>query len=275
VISPLAWQTGCGYNYWLSLWSASLEGVRAAMNAAERLRLEKNPFTSSADGAGMGPPLRTALREVMRQIARDTPIIVLVGRVGTGKTLLLNLAARACADMGLTVRQVDRGDFVQIALGQRSDLLLIDEADSLTDAMLQALVQSDGKTAATTVVFSCLPWSVDRFRSSNDRAAVVELTPLTPTDARHYLLEQVNRAGRPDLFAPEALELIVEGSHGSPRLLQSIASLAFFSAAFDGVSQIRSKHVLLFLQTRRRTQRRLQWRPLMTQVPRAARGNVP
>ena len=245
------------------------------MNAAERLRLEKNPFVTSAGGAGMAPPLRTALREVVRHIARETPIVVLVGRVGTGKTLLMNLAARACTDMGLTVRQVDRGDLVQMAPGQRSDLLLIDEADSIADAMLQGLVPPGGKSVATTVVFSCLPWSVGRFTSSSDRAAVVELTPLTRPDARRYLLEQVNRTGPPDLFAPEALELIVEGSHGSPRLLQLIASLAFFSAAFDGVSQIRSKHVLLFLQTKQRTERRLQWRPLMTQYPRVARGNVP
>jgi hypothetical protein len=245
------------------------------MNAAARLRLEKNPFVTSAGGAGIGPPLRTALREVIRQVASETPIVVLTGRVGTGKTLLMNLAARACTDMGLTVRQVDRGDLVHIALGQRSDVLLIDEADSMTDAMLHGLVSAGGKSVATTVVFSCLPWCVGRFTSSSDRASLVELTPLTRPDARRYLLEQMNRAGRPDLFAPEALELVVEGSHGSPRLLQSIASLAFFSATFDGMSQIRSKHVLLFLQTKQRTERRLPWRPLMTQYPRAVRGKVP
>lgn len=253
--------------------SALLRGARAAMNVAERLRLEENPF--AATSGGVGPPLRTALREVTREIALETPIVVLVGRAGTGKTVLMNMAARGWNNMGLTVRQVDRGDLVQCALDQRSDLLLIDEANSISDSLLRALVSAGRNYVATTMVFSCLPGSVGRFTFSAGRAAVVELAPLSRLDARHYLLEQSTRAGRPDPFMPEALELVVEGSGGSPRLLQSIASLAYFSAAFDGASQIRPKHVLLYLQKKHRTEQRPQWRPLMTHYPRAASGKVP
>jgi hypothetical protein len=187
----------------------------------------------------------------------------------------MNMAARAWNNMGLTVRQVDRGDLVQIALDQRSDLLLIDEANSIPDSLLHTLVSAGGNHVATTMVFSCLPGSVGRFTFSAGRAAVVDLAPLTRSDARHYLLEQATRASRPDPFMPEALELVVEGSGGSPRLLQSIASLAYFSAAFDGASQIRPKHVLLYLQTKQRTERWPQWRPLMTQYPLAISGKVP
>jgi type II secretory pathway predicted ATPase ExeA len=243
------------------------------MNAAERLRLEENPFAAAS--GGVGPPLRTALREVTREIALETPIVVLVGRAGTGKTVLMNMAARAWNNMGLTVRQVDRGDLMQITIDQRSDLLLIDEANSISDSLLRALVSAGGKPVATTMVFSCLPGSVGRFTFSAGRAAVVELAPLSRSDARHYLLEQATSAGRPDPFMPEALELVVEGSGGAPRLLQSIASLAYFSAAFDGASQIRPKHVLLYLQTKHPTKRRPQWRPLITQYPRALGGKVP
>ena len=243
------------------------------MNAAEQLRLEENPFVAAS--GGVGPPLRTALREVTRQIALETPIVVLVGRAGTGKTVLMNMAASAWNNMGLTVRQVDRGDLVRIAPDQRSDLLLIDDANSISDSLLHALVSAGGNHAATTMVFSCLPGSVGRFTFSAGRAAVVDLLPLARSDARHYLLEQATRAGRPDPFMPEALELVVEGSGGAPRLLQSIASLAYFSAAFDGASRIGAKHVLLFLQTKRRTERRPQWRPWMTQYPRAIGGKVP
>jgi type II secretory pathway predicted ATPase ExeA len=242
------------------------------MNAAERLRLEKNPFAASASSAGIGLPLRKALRDVTLEIALETPIVVLAGREGTGKTLLLSMAARVWTDMGLTVRQVDHGDRVRMAPAQRPDLLLIDEADSIADTMLHALVSVGGKNAATTVVFVCLPWNVGRFRSLADPVAVVELTPLTQSEARNYLLEQVPPAGRPDLFTPEALELVVKGSGGSPRLLQSIASLAFFSAAFDGASQISSKHVLLFLERRRPTKRSVQCRPVMIQFPRVVGG---
>ena len=242
------------------------------MKAAERLILEKNPFAASGGGAAISRPLRTALRDVTLEIALGTPIVVLAGREGTGRTLLLSMAARVWTDMGLTVRRVDRGDRVQMALGQRPDLLLIDEADSIPNSMLHALAPAGGQNAATTVVFVCLPWNVGRFRSLADHVAVVELTPLTQSEARNYLLEQVPPAGRPDLFTPDALQLVVEGSRGSPRLLQSIASLAFFSAAFDGASQIGSKHVLLFLERRRPTKRSVQFRPAMIQFPRVVGG---
>jgi hypothetical protein len=223
----------------------------------------------------MGPYLRTALREVNQEIALETPIVVLTGRTDTGKTELMNMTARAWTHLGLTVGQVDSGHRAQIAFTQGFDLLLIDEADSIADSTLQALVSARGKNIATTVVFSYLPRNLGRFTSTAACAAVVELAPLTRSHSRLYLLEQVTRAGGSDPFTPGALELVVEGARGSPRLLQSIASLAYFSAAFDGASQISSKHVLLFLQIKNRTERRPQWRPLMSQHLRAISGKVP
>jgi hypothetical protein len=108
---------------------------------------------------------------------------------------------------------------------------------------LQRLVSAGRKTAATTIVFLCLPSNVRRFAFSGRRAVTVELTALTESDARLYLLERAASVGRPDLFAPDALDLVFEGSRGAPRMLRSIASLAFFNAAFDGAPQIGPKHV--------------------------------
>src|SRR6202030_249755 len=58
-----------------------------------------------------------------------------------------------------------------------------------------------------------------------------------------YLLERAPHAGLSNLFAPAALDLIVDASRGLPRSLWSIAGLAYFSAASAGASQISRQNV--------------------------------
>jgi len=216
--------------------------VEQAINVVEQLRIEANPFVPRASGARMGRPLQTALGEVIRQIGLETPLVVVVGSAGTGKTLLAKMAARACSDMGLSVRRADHGDLVDGAAGEKLDVLLLDEADSMMDSTLRMLLPGGGKRPATTTVLLCRPASVRRFISVVD-AAVVSLTRLSPSDTRSYLLERASSVGGPDLFAPAALDLIVDASGGIPRSLWAIASLAYFSAASDGSLQIGHQHV--------------------------------
>src|SRR6202045_2285329 len=109
------------------------------MHAAEHLQLQTNPFTASASGARIGRSLQAALGEVIRQIGLEAPVVVVCGNAGTGKTLLMHMIARACTDMGLFARQIDRGDLMHVAFGQRADVLLIDEADSIADSTLHTL----------------------------------------------------------------------------------------------------------------------------------------
>src|SRR5882672_1389376 len=218
-------------------------GARAAMNAANHLRLETNPFTANANGARIGRPVQAALGEVIRQIGLEAPVIVICGSAGAGKTLLMHMIARACTDMGLCARQIDRGDLMHVAFGQFADVLLVDEADSIADSTLHTLVSAGANTSTTTMIFLCLPSSARRFTSSGGRAVIIELAPLTRSDARNYLLERATSAGRPDLFDADALDVLIEGSRGSPRVLRSIASLAFFAAAVDGSPRIGAKHV--------------------------------
>lgn len=213
------------------------------MHAADQLQLQTNPFTANASGARIGRPLQAALGEVIRQIGLEAPLVVVCGNAGTGKTLLTNMIARACTDMGLCARQIDRGDLMHAAFGQCADVLLIDEADSITESTLHTLISPGANTSTITMVFLCLPSNVRRFTSSGGRAVIIELASLTHADARNYLLERATSAGRPDLFEGDALELLIEGSHGSPRVLRSIASLAFFAAAVDGSPRIGAKHV--------------------------------
>ncbi len=170
------------------------------------------------------------------------PLILVTGSASTGKTLLVDMTERACSEKGLSVRRVDRGDLLHLTLGRRSDVLLVDEANAVAESMLEALLPKGGEITATTTVFLGLPSFAHRFAFSDVRPVVIELTPLPESDARSYLLERAASAGLPNLFTTEALDLIIDGSAGSPRLLRSIASLAFFGAASDGASQINLRY---------------------------------
>jgi len=95
----------------------------------------------------------------------------------------------------------------------------------------------------TTMVFMCLPACVGQISFSGGNRATVELTPLSLSDARNYLQERAASIGRTNLYSPEALDLIIDGSRGLPRLLRSIAHLAYWAAASEGASQIGAQHV--------------------------------
>jgi hypothetical protein len=144
--------------------------------------------------------------------------------------------------MGLSVRRIHRGDCVEVADSQRSDVLLVDEADSMPDSTWHMLLCEGDKRRATTTVLLCLPASIRRF-STVDDVVVVELMRLSQSDTRHYLQERATHAGFPDLFSPTAFDLIVDGSRGVPRSLWFIASLAYFYASSAGASQIDREHV--------------------------------
>src|SRR4029077_6498427 len=73
--------------------------------------------------------------------------------------------------------------------------------------------------------------------------ATVELSPLSLSDARNYLQERAASIGRTNLYSPEALDLLIDGSRGLPRLLRSIAHQAYWAAASEGAPQIGAQHV--------------------------------
>ena len=91
-------------------------------------------------------------------------------------------------------------------------------------------------------MFMCVPSCIGRFSFSGTEPVVVELGPLSLLDARLYLTERGNSIGRANLLTAEALDHIIEGSKGIPRVLRSIASLAYFNAALEGASQIAAAH---------------------------------
>jgi hypothetical protein len=214
------------------------------------LQIAMNPFVAGASGSRMGRPLQTAYGELFRQIGLQTPIVVVVGTAGTGKSLLMDITARACLGMGLSVRRIERGDLLSQAFGEKTDVLMVDQSESMTNSSLQTLLSAGPKNTATTKVFLCLPSCIGKFSFSGIHATIIELAPLSLSDARNYLQERAASMGRPNLFTAEASDLIIDGSRGLPRALRSIAHLAFFGAASEGASQINPQHVANALESR-------------------------
>ena len=212
------------------------------VRAAAPLDSTRNPFASGAPGSRLGRPVQTAFGELVRLIGLRTRVAVVLGKPGTGKTVLVSMVARACADLGLSVRRIERGDLLAEAAGDKSDVLFVDEADSMSNDVLQSFLSGSDKHADRTMVFMCLPSCISRFSFSGTEAAVVELSPLSLLDSRLYLTERGDSIGRPNVFTPDALDLVIDASRGVPRLLRSIAGLAYFNAAAEGASQIDATH---------------------------------
>jgi hypothetical protein len=220
------------------------------INAAEPyapLDLQTNPFRFDPNA----PPslAQTALKEVIGHIRLGRRVIIVAGGAGTDKTSLMKMIARSCSDMGFSVCRFDRGDLADTTIDARSDVVLVDDADSIPDSAVLTLFFPNPSNTATTWVFACLPSSVDHFSCLD--ASVVELAGRSIDDARTYLLERATSIGRPNLFAPDALDLIVHQAHGSPRLLLSMASLAFFAAGWGRAAQIAVRHVPSWSESQR------------------------
>jgi cytoskeleton protein RodZ len=210
----------------------------------EPLVIEANPF-SGTQARWVANPVQTALAELIGQINCRRRLIVVAGKAGTGKTLLADMVVRVCSDMGLSTYRIDRGDLADVAHRATADVVVVDEAASITGPTVQALLSPDGKTA--TCVFLCLPIAVHRFSCPD--TCVIDLHGLSHSDSRTYLIERAKSIGHPELFAPDALDLVIYRARGSFRLLRSIASLAFFDAAHEGETQIAARHVAYALES--------------------------
>jgi hypothetical protein len=221
-----------------------------AQETARPLQMAVDPFAAAASGSPVGHGFQNALGEVMYYVGERTPVIVVSGSGGTGKSLLMEMTARACSARGMSVRREPRGDLVDPARGEKCDVLLVDDADVLPSGTLHALLAAGRQTRPASLVFMCLPASVPRFDGIGKSPALVELRPMSASDARSYLQERAASIGRPDLFTPEAANLVIGQSRGLPRLLRQNASLAFFAAASEGRATILAQHVIQALQAR-------------------------
>jgi hypothetical protein len=207
------------------------------------LQLGLDPFAARPDSGPIGSQIETILAELMRHVGLRTPLLVVSGAPGTGKSWLLNKVQQVCSTKNLSVRREDRGDLIDVVLADTCDVLLVDEADSVSPELLEQLMAASGfRKKPRTIMLMCLPGSVSRFDRVGRYPPLVQLLPLSEDEAREFLEAGAKSIGRTGLFTPEAAQLVVERAGGSPRLLRRNASLAYFAAASDRQARISAEH---------------------------------
>ena len=167
---------------------------------------------------------------VLDAIASGRAVAVL-GRPGTGKTLLLQSVAAALAGQGRPARWLGHGDVP--ADVPKGEVLLVDEAGRLEDAELAALRR-------LPAVLAGVPSLEPRLAGM----ATLVLDPLPPEEVARYVALRLSETGRRrDLFEAEAVLALARHSEGLFRLAVVLAGASLFLAEQEGSAQVTKQHV--------------------------------
>ncbi len=234
-------------------------------------------------------PYQACLNLLRVALSEGEGFIKVTGEVGTGKTLLcrelLNtlpreryqlaylpnpgmspLGLRQALARELLIEQVESLDeqgvldalhrrLIELAAEGRSTVLLIDEAQALPSATLEALrlltnLETEQDKLLQVVLFGQpeldATLSCDEFRQLRQRITFsYQLRPLDVRDCTRYLSERLAVAGYrgEPLFAPRAIRRLVRGSGGIPRLINILAHKSLMAAYGEGRRQVSVEHV--------------------------------
>ncbi len=214
--------------------------------------------------------------------------IKIVGEVGTGKTLLcrrllntleepyvtayipnpqlspLDLCLAVAEELEVTADPASGQHqllkkiyekLVQHAVAKRQVVLVIDEAQAMPDATIEALrlltnLETESRKLLQVVLFGQpeLDELLNRphLRQLKQRITFQEyLKPLSGEQVGHYLQHRVLLAGYngAGLFQPKAVRWIGRSSGGIPRLINILAHKALLAAYGEGDHQVTSQHV--------------------------------
>ena len=131
----------------------------------------------------------------------------------------------------------------------RHVLLIVDEAQNLSDAALEDVrmlsnLQTDDRTLLQIMLVGQpeLKNRLNRpeFRQLAQRIAVnYHITPLDDAQTRHYIGYRIDKAGgEPDIFTPEAINLIYTHSGGIPRSINLMCDTALVYGFADNLERI-------------------------------------
>lgn len=253
--------------------------------------LREKPFALTPNTGFMVQlaPYQACLNLLRVALGEGEGFIKVTGEVGTGKTLLcralLNeldaahyqvawlpnptltpMALRQALAHELHIAEASELDnhgllnalharLIELAAQGKSTVLLIDEAQALPTATLEALrlltnLETEHNKLLQVVLFGQpeLDATLARedFRQLRQRITFsYSLRPLDVSDATRYLQERLAVAGYrgEPLFKAAAVRLLVRGSGGIPRLLNILANKCLMVAFGEGARQILARHV--------------------------------
>jgi len=185
------------------------------------------------------PAWREALAQVRAALTQPHPIIAVLGPPGTGKTWLLRALRDELRAAGQNAVLLARGDAAAgPAPGSGPGVVLVDEADRIDPATLQALTDA----GARGLVLAALPASAGRLESIPGMV-VVASRALRPEEAASFVRARLATACVPDRFTPGAVAEIVANGRGIPRLLAAVTTAAEFVATLEASAEVTAAHV--------------------------------
>ena len=250
--------------------------------------LQESPFSLTPNtGFYYGlPPHEEALQVLRVALANGEGFIKVTGEVGTGKTLLLRklmgelaaahqvaylpnpylepdeLRQALALELGITaeggslvVTDAIHRRLVELKRDGRSAVVLLDEAQALPDASLEAIrlfgnLETESSKLLQVVLFGQPELDsrlqADHLRQLRQRITFsYRLRPLVRDETRAYLEYRLATSGYhgPVLFAPGAVRLLWRASRGIPRLINILAHKSLMMAYGRGEGQIRQLHV--------------------------------
>lgn len=217
-----------------------------------------DPFAARVPGFKFFPAQRKPVLGQLHHLARYSQLLLVVtGPEGSGKTLLRQalvastnkqavhnvvVSAQGAADpatlmrhiaQGLNTQQTDRASLLaqvgQLSLTGQEVYLLIDDAEELSEAALEALLvlaqgNSEGRPHVFLFADSDFISRLDDLAGAEEAFHVIELQPYTEDETREYLALRLEGAAQGiELFSDEQIELIHDRSGGWPGEINRVA----------------------------------------------------
>jgi hypothetical protein len=156
---------------------------------------------------------------------------MVLGRVGTGKTLLLQSLGQSLCTNGKQAASFGAGTV-------DADVVLVDDAGSLDAAGLDRLC-----ALRQPFIAAGLPDVEPRILNCRRSIELVRLLPLAPEDVARYLAGRLAATGRArDLFEPDAILAVAGHSGGLFRLVVMLAGSAMFLAEQEDAPHVTRRH---------------------------------